>query len=91
MSVSRRVRRRRLAIVVSLVGALMVPAGAAVAQDAATVSFVGAGWGHGLGLSQYGAYGAARDGWTAEQIIEHFYQGSHIGTMGQDDPAGTRP
>ena len=62
----------------------MVPAGAAVAQDAATVSFVGAGWGHGLGLSQYGAYGAARDGWTAEQIIEHFYQGSHIGTMGQD-------
>ncbi len=62
----------------------IVPAGAAAAADEATVTFVGAGWGHGLGLSQYGAYGASRDGWTAEQITEHFYQGSEIKTLGVD-------
>ena len=84
MSVSRYIRRRWGVVAVALVGALLVPIGPAVAAEPDTVSFVGAGWGHGLGLSQYGAYGAARDGWTAEQIIEHFYTGSHIGTMGQD-------
>lgn len=86
---------RRSAIpVLVLVWALLAPAGAASAQEAGdtvsndtvandTVSFVGAGWGHGVGLSQYGAYGASRDGWTAEQILEYFYQGSSLGVIGE--------
>ena len=69
---------------VALVTSFVVPAGAtAVAQEDTDVSFIGAGWGHGLGLSQYGAYGASRDGWTVDQITGHFYQGSTIGTMGE--------
>lgn len=31
--------------------------------------------GHGLGMSQYGAYGAAKNGYTAEQIIKFYYTG----------------
>jgi len=63
---------------------MLVPTGTASAQeDGDTVSFTGAGWGHGVGLSQYGAYGASRDGWTAEEILGYFYQGSSLGVMGE--------
>jgi len=38
----------------------------------------GAGWGHGLGMSQYGAYGMALDGKKANEIISHYYQGAKV-------------
>ncbi|UCD48539.1 MAG: SpoIID/LytB domain-containing protein [Phycisphaerales bacterium] len=38
----------------------------------------GRGWGHGVGLCQYGAEGMARLGRTAETIIQHYYPGSTI-------------
>lgn len=31
------------------------------------------GYGHGVGMSQYGAYGMAIDGYTYEQILSHYY------------------
>lgn len=33
------------------------------------------GFGHGVGMSQYGAQGMAREGATAEQIITYYYKG----------------
>jgi stage II sporulation protein D len=39
----------------------------------------GHGWGHGLGMSQYGAYGYAQHGWTYDKIIKHYYTGTTIG------------
>ncbi|MFN2627014.1 MAG: SpoIID/LytB domain-containing protein [Gaiellaceae bacterium] len=39
----------------------------------------GHGWGHGVGLSQYGAYGYARHGWTYDQIVLHYYPGTSLG------------
>jgi len=42
--------------------------------------FTGHGWGHGVGMSQYGAYGYAQHGWTAEQILAHYYPGTTPGT-----------
>ena len=44
--------------------------GVAIPRATATgdVVFRGGGWGHGLGMSQYGAQGAARLGCTAAQI-----------------------
>lgn len=65
--------------------AVLVPIGTAAAADDSTVSFEGSGWGHAVGLSQYGAYGASRDGWTAEQITSHFYKGSAIAVLGEGD------
>lgn len=36
------------------------------------------GWGHGVGMSQYGADGMAKDGKTYDKIVEHYYQGIEI-------------
>jgi len=39
----------------------------------------GHGWGHGVGMSQYGAYGYAQHGWTYDRILKHYYTGTTIG------------
>lgn len=36
------------------------------------------GWGHGVGMSQYGADGMAKEGKTYDKIVEHYYQGIEI-------------
>jgi stage II sporulation protein D len=46
----------------------------------------GAGWGHGWGMSQYGAYGAARKGLSWKQILAFYYRGTQLSSM----PAGTK-
>jgi stage II sporulation protein D len=38
----------------------------------------GGGWGHGLGLSQWGSYGRALDGQRARRIIKHYYTGVDV-------------
>jgi stage II sporulation protein D len=40
----------------------------------------GAGYGHGTGLSQYGAYGFAKQGATHPEILAHYYTGTTLGT-----------
>lgn len=39
-------------------------------------SLGGSGWGHGVGMSQYGAWQMAVDGYTAPQILAHYYTGT---------------
>ena len=41
-------------------------------------AFVGGGFGHGVGLSQYGSYNLARLGWSAEKILSFYYPGSKL-------------
>ena len=36
------------------------------------------GYGHGVGLSQYGANGMAKEGKTYKEILAHYYQGTEI-------------
>lgn len=36
------------------------------------------GYGHGVGLSQYGAYGMALDGYNYKEILEHYYVGTNL-------------
>ena len=43
------------------------------------VVFSGHGWGHGLGLSQWGAAGYAKHGWTFDRILAHYYTGTTLG------------
>jgi stage II sporulation protein D len=43
--------------------------------------FIGRGWGHGVGMCQVGAYGLARQGWSAEQIIKTYYTGVELTRM----------
>lgn len=44
-----------------------------------TITFVGRGWGHGVGMSQHGARGMAYVGYTFEQILKHYYTGITLG------------
>lgn len=43
--------------------------------------FTGYGWGHGVGLCQWGAAEMARQGYTAQQILRFYYPGSRITKM----------
>src|SRR5215210_2334230 len=80
------------AVVLALTGTmLVVPAPVAQADRVATPksgSFTvkGAGWGHGFGMSQYGAYGAARKGLAWRKILAFYYPGTRLTTM----PSGTK-
>lgn len=43
-----------------------------------TVTFAGKGYGHGVGMSQWGAYGMAEDGKTAAEIVAHYFKDIHL-------------
>lgn len=49
-----------------------------ITMDGSGVSFTGSGFGHGVGMSQWGAYAMAQEGSDAEEIIEHYYRGVEI-------------
>ena len=51
----------------------------APAGSGALFVFSGHGWGHGVGMSQYGAYGYALHGATFQQILAHYYPGTTLG------------
>ena len=53
----------------------------AVGHEDDVYEFTGSGWGHSIGLSQYGAYGQALEGRSAEQILAHYYAGIAIETV----------
>jgi stage II sporulation protein D len=45
--------------------------------------FWGFGWGHGVGMCQWGAYGMACKGYKAEGILRYYYPGAEISTIEQ--------
>lgn len=44
------------------------------------ITVTGGGWGHGVGMSQYGAFAMARAGKTVEEILTHYYPGTELAT-----------
>jgi stage II sporulation protein D len=44
-----------------------------------TFALTGRGWGHGVGMSQWGAYGFAQRGHGYGQILAHYYPGTELG------------
>lgn len=40
--------------------------------------FNGKGWGHGVGMSQWGARGMAESGFTYDQILTHYFPGTKV-------------
>lgn len=55
-----------------------IASGEADSGDPNTFTFHGQGWGHGIGMSQYGAKGMAENGFTYEQILTHYFTGTAI-------------
>jgi len=78
--------RRTLVLVSALVlasGSSTQTRTSALAQSApvgaATFLVTGHGWGHGVGLSQYGAYGYAQKGFLYDNIVLHYFPGTELG------------
>ena len=53
----------------------------AVAIDGELARFAGRGYGHGVGMCQWGAKGMAERGYTARQILEFYYPGTTFGFL----------
>src|SRR3954470_10100697 len=70
-------RMRRLAV--GVLACLAVPASAQAAKSSFVIR--GAGFGHGIGLSQYGADGYAQHGFDYKTIVGHYYQGTGLATV----------
>ncbi len=69
-------------LVATVLAALALPA----AGIAGTVFLLdGRGWGHGVGMSQWGAEGYARHGFSYRQILGHYYPQTHIGIAAARD------
>lgn len=86
---------RRLALVTSLVLALTVVAAPAFAADGPTtlpsnVTFHGRGYGHGVGLNQYGARGRALAGFRWQTILARYYKDTTLGSIPLDTPIRVR-
>jgi stage II sporulation protein D len=58
----------------------------AVALDGEWARFSGRGYGHGVGMCQWGAKGMAEQGYSARQILEYFYPGTTLGSLDAGPP-----
>jgi len=47
-------------------------------QNGTKVTIATKGFGHGVGMSQYGALGMAKEGYTYDKILKYYYQGTEI-------------
>src|SRR5262245_17739309 len=75
---------RRLVLIAVLAPALFGPAGASpqvvkpTTVDVTTFVITGHGWGHGVGMAQWGAYGYAKHGVAYGKILAHYYPGTTL-------------
>lgn len=53
-------------------------------------TFKSYGWGHGVGMSQWGACLYAKHGWTYDQILTHYYLNTKIGITSENSKAVER-
>jgi stage II sporulation protein D len=75
--------RRLITALLALAAALVCALGATAASARAQVNWVvhGHGFGHGVGLSAYGAYGYALHGKGYKFILGHYYKGTALGQI----------
>lgn len=67
------------ALTASLIcGSLGAARAANAVQVPAGFTITGSGFGHGVGMSQYGAQGMGLDGYTASQILTHYFTGTQV-------------
>ena len=50
-------------------------------KNADKVTVTGSGFGHGVGMSQWGARTLAEQGWSFDQILQHYYQSTAIAQL----------
>ncbi|MSO58391.1 MAG: SpoIID/LytB domain-containing protein [Thermoleophilia bacterium] len=87
--------RRRFAALLPLVAALAAATALAASPTAApplvgVFVFTGGGYGHGVGMSQWGAYGQATEGRTHADILGWYYPGTEVAAAPMRLPAKIR-
>jgi stage II sporulation protein D len=74
---------RRISILAAAALVLAIPSAIlGKASGSPVFEISGFGYGHGVGMSQCGAYGFAKHGKGYRQILAHYYRGTEIGTAG---------
>ncbi len=71
-------RRPTLTVLVGALVATLVSGTLPAAAAPSSFTFHGSGYGHGVGMSQWGAYGLARMGWGHQRILTHFYRHTRV-------------
>src|SRR5919198_3373303 len=66
-------------LLVLVAGSAAPAAGRRAISVGATFVVAGHGWGHGVGMSQYGAYGYAQHGLGYAKIVAHYFPGTELG------------
>src|SRR5919198_2537380 len=66
-------------LLVLVAGSAAPAAGRRAISVGATFVVTGHGWGHGVGMSQYGAYGYAQHGFGYARIVTHYFPGTQLG------------
>jgi peptidoglycan hydrolase-like amidase len=67
-------------------GSISAAHGANPVQVPAGFTITGSGFGHGAGMSQYGAQGMGLDGFTASQILTHYFTGTTVDAVTLTSP-----
>lgn len=67
-----------LTCTVLVTAAAAAGAGTGTSTTAPLYVLAGGGWGHGVGMSQWGALGQAREGRTYDEILATYYQGTEL-------------
>ncbi|MGH9168332.1 MAG: SpoIID/LytB domain-containing protein, partial [Acidimicrobiia bacterium] len=70
----------------ALTAVLAWPVPAIAQSQEGTVIVDGGGWGHSVGMAQYGAYGQALEGKDYKTILAHYYQGTWVETIADPGP-----
>jgi stage II sporulation protein D len=69
--------------VIAVVSGLVATVGAGSASATSVLVVNGRGWGHGVGMSQWGAEGYAQHGWGWRRILAHYYPGTQLAATPQ--------
>jgi len=76
---------RALTGLIALVLGLSAVAGTPTVAAEPSFTLNGSGWGHGVGMSQWGARGMAEQGNSAAAILGHYYQGTAVTGGGESN------
>jgi stage II sporulation protein D len=68
-------------LVLAFVAALLLAAAPAAHAAATKLTITGAGFGHGIGMSQYGTYGYSLHLKSYDYILGHYYSGTTLGAL----------
>ncbi len=86
-----RFRSRAQRAMLGLLTALTLAIPASSVQAAGSVTFIGGGYGHGVGMSQYGALGQALAGNSYQTIVEHYYTDADLTDLATAVGSDTSP